>query len=185
MSKKYLIFFGAGLVFFGAIIRLIPHAPNFTPITAIALLASWHLGKRWGLLLPILAMLVSDSYIGFYTWQIMLSVYVSFAVVGMIGWIAAKYRSVFALGFATISSSVLFFVMTNAAVWWFSPWYSKTFAGLMYSYELGLPFFRNMLSGDIIYTASLFCAFELVINYKQIINSKIWTTKKLWWGSIS
>lgn len=162
MDKKYLILIAIVLVIFGAAMRLLPHTPNFTPITAIALLGSWYFGKRWGVFLALAAMFFSDLLIGFYTWQIMFSVYFSFALVGLIGWVAAKYRSVFALGFATLGSSVLFFLITNAAVWLYSPWYVKNFSGLMYSYELGLPFFRNMLSGDIVYTAALFCAVEAV-----------------------
>ena len=41
--------------------------------------------------------------------------------------------------------------------------YEQTFRGLMQSYEMGLPFFRNTLLGDLFYVALLFGAYELVL----------------------
>jgi len=53
-------------IFIGAILRVIPHAPNFAPIAAIALFGGVYLPKKKALILPILAMLISDYFIGFY-----------------------------------------------------------------------------------------------------------------------
>lgn len=163
MDKRSILIVALLLLIFGVVMRLMPHLPNLTPITAIALVSSWYLSKRWGLILPLITIAITDLFIGFYDWRIMLSVYASFAIIGLLGWIAVKYRSAFSIGVATIGSSVLFFLITNAAVWLFSPWYEKNLAGLLYSYELGLPFFRNMLAGDIGYTVALVCAIEVVL----------------------
>lgn len=161
MNKKNIIYVVCILILFGVIVRLLPHEPNMTPITAIAFAGSLYLGKKWALVMPLLVLLLSDLLMGFYDWKIVLSVYGSFALIGLLSFVAIKFRKVLPVGLSLIGSSLLFFLITNAAVWAFSPWYEKTFSGLLYSYELGLPFLRNMLIGDILYTVALVSVFEI------------------------
>jgi hypothetical protein len=161
MNKKNIIYVVCVLILFGVIVRLLPHEPNMTPITAIAFVGSLYLGKKWALVMPLLILLFSDLLIGFYDWKIVLFVYGSFALIGMLSFVALKFRAVLPVGLLVIGSSILFFLITNMAVWAFSPWYEKTISGLLYSYELGLPFFRNMLIGDILYTLALVSLFEV------------------------
>jgi CHASE2 domain-containing sensor protein len=59
-----------------------------------------------------------------------------------------------------MASSILFFLVTNFAVWAASSWYPPTPEGLIASYVAGLPFLRNMFIGDLFYAASLLGAFE-------------------------
>ena len=66
-------------------LRLLPHMPNFTPIGAMALFGGAYLDKRLAMLLPLSAMIVSDLFIGFYSPAVMLSVYGSFVLIGLIG----------------------------------------------------------------------------------------------------
>lgn len=160
MNKNTLIITACLLVLFGIVVRLFPHTPNMTPITAIAFIGGLYLGRKWAIVLPLLVLLASDLFIGFYDWQIMLAVYGSFATIGLLGFVATKYRNIFPIGLSVVGSSVLFFLITNAAVWAFSPWYAKTVSGLLYSYELGLPFLKNMLLGDVVYMAVLAGVFE-------------------------
>lgn len=50
------------LVFLGALSRLIPHPPNFTAISAVALYGASKIpDKKRALLVPLLAMLLSDA----------------------------------------------------------------------------------------------------------------------------
>jgi hypothetical protein len=160
MNKNTLILSLVTLVLFGFIIRILPHLPNATPITAIAFASSIYLGKRWSLLIPMCILFLSDIFIGFYDWKIMLSVYGSFAAIGLLSWLSRKYNKVLPVFLSIMGASVLFFFVTNTAVWLFSPWYAKSISGLLYSYELGIPFFRNMLLGDIFYGTVLLGAFE-------------------------
>lgn len=160
MNWKSLLIIAGALVAFAVIMRIVPHAPNMTPVAAIAFASSLYLGRRWAIILPLAALLLSDMIIGFYGWQVMLSVYGSFGLIGVISWIGRRYRSVLPVGLSVISGSILFFLITNGAVWMFSPWYEKSLTGLLYSYEMGLPFLRNMLIGDVVYTAGLVAAFE-------------------------
>jgi len=162
ISNKVLLIVVTCLVLVAVVIRLLPHDPNMTPITALAFVAGLYLGKKWVFILPGLALLISDILIGFYDWKIMLSVYVSFLLICLLSLVVTKYRSTLTSGLSIVGASLLFFLITNAAVWAFSPWYEKTFSGLLYSYELGLPFLRNMLIGDILYTVVVVSLFEVV-----------------------
>ena len=162
MQKRAIIFSALLLLAFGVAARLFPHLPNATPITAIAFAGSFYLGRRWVVILPILALFLSDLIIGFYDWRIMTSVYGSFAIIGWWSNFSRGRKGVVPVSFSILASSLFFFLATNGAVWLFSPWYEKSVSGLLYAYELGIPFFRNMLAGDLIYSAVLFGVFEAV-----------------------
>ncbi|NUM25736.1 MAG: hypothetical protein HUU49_03915 [Candidatus Buchananbacteria bacterium] len=162
MNTKFKLATAALLIVLGVTCRLLPHLWNFVPVTAIALFAGFYFGRRYALVLPLVIAFVSDLFLGFYQWQLMLAVYLSFMVVGMIGFMVRKYKNVETIIAASISSSVLFYLVTNWAVWRFSPWYEKSVNGLLSSYVLAVPFFRNALLGDLFYTAVLFGSYELV-----------------------
>lgn len=152
----------ASLVGIGIAGRLIPHLPNATPMTAITLAAAKHVGGASALLIPLGVMLISDAVIGFYDWRILISVYASFGLISALSILARKYPQRVPTELVLISSSLLFFLVTNFTVWLFSPWYAKSIEGLLYAYTLGLPFLRNMLLGDIVYAFALLGAFAVV-----------------------
>ena len=56
--------------------------------------------------------------------------------------------------------STVFFLISNWAVWQFGVWYDKSLVGLIEAYTLAIPFFRNTIIGDLVYTGSLFAVFE-------------------------
>lgn len=174
MKKSHLILCSLGLLSIGIATRLLPHPPNLTSIGAITLIGSLYLGKRWGLILPLTAVFISDLVLGFYNWKIMLSVYVSFGIIGLMSWISTKHRSPIGVSTATIGSSIIFFIVTNTAVWLYTPWYEKSLSGLLYCYELGLPFFRNMLLGDLLYTVLLILAIEGVLMLQKLARQLPW-----------
>ena len=96
-------------IFLGAVMRFLPHAPNFAPIGAMALFGGAKLNKKYALILPLAAMIVSDYFIGFYSWQIMASVYGSFLIYGLLGLWARKNGGWLKIGGATLAGSILFF----------------------------------------------------------------------------
>jgi len=151
--------------------RLFVHLPNFVPITAIALGAGVYLGKKWAIILPLTGLFVSDLFIGFYGWPIMLSVYGSFVLIGILSWWLKKNKNVANILAMSLSSSILFFIITNFSVWAFSPWYAKDLGGLLYCFELALPFFRNTMAGDLFYTAVFFAIFELALNPDKLFKA--------------
>src|SRR3989338_480383 len=187
------------LVALGASSRLLPHAPNFAPIAALALFGAVYLKKRDGLWVPLAALAFSDLFIGFYHPLVMASVYGSFLLSGLIGiWLRRRrvmintptpilplsrgrdeqktsplvrgekqeggvfgrwWPRVFG---ASLLGSILFFLITNWAVWAFGELYTKDLGGLLMSYTMGLPFFRNTLLGDLFYVAVFFGIAEFV-----------------------
>lgn len=162
MNKNQIIFLSIVLAVLGIYLRLTPHPANFAPIGAIALFAGAYLPKKWAVILPLGIMFITDLFLGLYEPMVMLSVYACLAVSFFAGQLLKQHKNAFNVFFLAIFSSVLFFVVTNFAVWAVSSWYPHTLNGLLLNYYLALPFFRNTLFSDIVYTISLFGAYELV-----------------------
>lgn len=163
------------LIVLGFISRLLPHPANFAPIGAIALFAGIYLPKKWSLVLPIVAMFISDIFVGFYSWQIMLAVYISFGITGVIGLIIKNHKKFSTVVGGTVLGSIIFFLVTNASVWIFGTMYTHNFSGLIQSYLMAIPFFRNSLLGDLFYVGIMVGGYEmyqLVINKKQLAENK-------------
>lgn len=160
MSLKQKIIIAGGLIAVAIIGRFVPHLWNMTPIAAVAIVAGARLGWKWGITLPILAMVISDLFIGFYSLPILLSVYLSFAFAGVIGFSVRKTGKVgVVIGGSALSATIFFFV-TNTAVWQWGLMYPHTLSGLAASYIAGLPFFQNQLIGDLFFTTALFAVWE-------------------------
>jgi hypothetical protein len=144
-----------------AMLRLVPHPPNFSPIDAMALFSGAYLGRRWlAFVAPLGALLLSDLILGFYSG--MEFQYVSVALIVLMGWVALPKVSVLRLAGAAIASSVLFYLVTNFGTWVGSDMYPHTLAGLETCYVAAIPFFQNTLAGDLFYTGLLFGGFALL-----------------------
>ncbi len=159
--KKHVIFLGIIFTILAIISRLTPHPWNFTPMAALALFSGFVLPKKY-LALPLLAQFISDIFIGTYTWQIMLVVYASYGVMALSAF-ALRGRYNFAtLAVSSLGASILFYLASNAAVWLWSGMYPVNLSGLMASYAAGIPFFRNTMMGDLLFTGAFFGVYELV-----------------------
>lgn len=153
------------LILVGAALRLLPHAPNFVPISAIALFGGTYLNKKIALIVPIAAMVASDYFIGFDSAASRAAVYGSFIFSGFIGLWLRNNKSVLNIIGGTLLSSILFYLITNL-VWFYPPtMYDHTLFGQIQSYVNALPFFRNTLLGDLFYVGVMFGSFELVKRY--------------------
>lgn len=140
-----------------ALMRILPHYPNVTPLAAIALLGGAAFRKKWlAFLIPMAALLLSDMYLGFH--EYMIPVYVSFVLIVCIGLLVRKI-SILTVFFASIGASTLFFLITNFSVWAGSTFYPQTFAGLISCYAAGLPFYYAGLAGDLFYSGLVFGAY--------------------------
>jgi uncharacterized protein DUF6580 len=171
-----------GAVLLAALTRLMPHPQNFAPITAMGLFGAATLAdRRWGILIPLLALFVSDLCIeianrmglmtswGFYSG--MWLVYATIFLITLVGLLLRNHRTVLAIGGATLAGSIIFFVVTNFGVWAFggldlygNP-YPQTFKGLIACYTAAIPFFKNSLLGDALYSTVLFGGFALAEMY--------------------
>lgn len=166
-----------GMILAAAAARLIPHPPNFTPVAAMALFAGATLSRPGlALLVPFAAMVLSDvviysSHSQHFDPMIYLIgqavVYGCFGLtVGMGRWLRSRY-TVPCIAGTMLASSVLFFVVTNFAVWVMGQGLGRpmTPAGLLACYVDALPFFRNTVLGDALFSAVLFGGFILAEHY--------------------
>lgn len=145
----------AGMILAASASRLIPHPPNFTPIAALALLGGASFAdKRAAFLVPLAGLFLSDLVLGFYA--ITPIVYGSFALIVCLGFWLRRRQSVWRIAGASVIGAVLFFVVTNLGVWAFDTLYPKTLNGLADCYVAAIPFFRNTLLSDLLYSALLF-----------------------------
>jgi len=144
-------------------VKFLPHIPNFAPIAALALFGGTYLNKRYALIIPIVAMLIADYFIGFYNPYIMASVYGSFILIGFIGIWLRDHKTLPNIVGGSLTGSIIFFLVTNFAVWAVpQSFYPHTIQGLIDCYIMALPFFRNTIAGDLFYVTIFFGAYELV-----------------------
>jgi len=139
--------------------RLIPHPPNFTPIIAVAIVSGYFFKNlNLSILTLLIAMLISDLFIGFY--ENMIFVYVSLLIITFTFYkISNKinFKNLFVYGFA---GSLIFFIISNFGVWALgSPGldnlpYEKSLTGLIECYIFAIPFFGNTFLSTLIFAYS-------------------------------
>lgn len=152
INKKNLII--AIIMLAAVLTRLVPHLPNFTPVTAIALFGGLYISNKilaYGL--PLIIMFISDIFLGFSS--ITLFVYSGFMLVTLIGTLRKKPNIL-----TIFMGSLSFFIVTNFGVWLLG--YPKTWTGLVECYTLALPFFRNSLLGDFFYSGVMIIGFNFI-----------------------
>jgi hypothetical protein len=148
------------IILAAALFRLFHLVPNVSPIAAMALFAGAQFAdRRMALLVPLAAMALSDLVLGLH--GTLPFVYAAFALtVLMGGMLRDRVRALPVLGTA-VAASLLFFGLTNLGVWLTWDLYPLTLEGLMQAYAAGLPFYRNTLAGDLLFTGALFGGFAL------------------------
>jgi hypothetical protein len=161
MNDKRNFIIVAMLIIFAAITRLMPHPFNFTAIGALALLSGSVIpNKKFAFLVPIAAMLMTDAIIGFHA--SMIPVYICFIATVWIGMTMVKQINLFSVPAASITASLLFFLVTNLPFWYADiSLYPLTWQGTVESYTAALPFFGNQLGGDLFYSTMMFGAYAL------------------------
>ena len=162
------LLFAAALVVFAIATRLIfnaLHFYSFNAVMAAGLFAGAYLGSRkTGILIPLVAMLATDIAIGFYDWRLMAFVYASIALAFFLGQFYSKNRTLPRFVGSVLGGSALFFILTNGAVWLLATEaiYPKSLSGLIECYTAGIPFYRNALMGDLLWSTVLFGSYELL-----------------------
>ncbi len=155
------------LVLSAAFARLLPHPPNFTPIGAMALFGgALFCSRKAAWLVPLAAMFVSDLVLFlWHGWPLGWMTLVIYAcILGSveIGRRMGPAKGLWSVVFASFLSALLFFVVTNFAVWLGSTFYPKTLLGLWECYLAALPFFGNTLGAYALYGLALFGGFSLL-----------------------
>jgi hypothetical protein len=154
------------LVLLAAATRILPHPPNMTAVCALAILTGVAIESRLvAVFVPLFALFLSDLLLGFH--DQMWAVYFSMALITFISAASIGKTSLFAteklkiLG-VTLTSSLLFFVITNLAVWWQSPMYQHNLEGLTKCFVMALPFLGNQIVGDLFYAGIFLTAFAVI-----------------------
>jgi hypothetical protein len=145
------------------------------PVSAIALFGGVYLSRKTALILPLAIMAVSDIFLGHYEMGVMISVYASFLLCVLIGFWLKKNKKWYTVLGTSLFGSSLFFLITNFAVWFLTPWYEKSWAGIIQCYFMALPFFRNTLLGDLFYISIFFGVYELIT---LLVREKLFAAKK-------
>lgn len=167
-KRKYLNIIAALIILTEIGFRFLPHPPNFTPIASVALLGGFFLSLRTALILPLVAIAISDLFLGTYHLPVMVAVYVSFLTTVFLGFILKKHKKNLLLLVGSFFSSILFFVVTNFSVWAFTSLYEKTFPGLIRCYIMAVPFFKNTLLSNLFYTGAFLALYAFASSWKKI-----------------
>ena len=170
------------IILLAAFTRIMPHPPNFSPMAAIGLFGAAHFAKKWqAFLIPLIGIWISDLvinnfiysshssnfvwfYDGFY-WQ-----YISYILIIFAGlFIFNRGISITKTVGGMISSSGIFFLVSNFGVWAGGTMYPKNFGGLITCYAAGVPFIHNTIISDVLFTTVLFGTYYLLqVEYSSL-----------------
>ncbi len=164
----------SALIFAAAFSRVIPHMPNFSPLGAIALFGAGYFARRWqAFVIPLTATWLSDLFInnviyakyypdftwfyqGFY-WQ-----YSSYSLISLVGILIFTKVTPLRILASALSSTTIFFLITNFSAWPGEPSYTQDLQGLIDCYVAGLPYLKGTLLGDLFYATLLFSGFTIL-----------------------
>jgi hypothetical protein len=149
------------------VLRFAPHAFlwSFTPVGAALLYfgARQPLRRMW---IPIGLLAGCDVLLSWsYSYPVTADVYVTFAwyaVAMLLGYAMCRRVNVVRLIGASLSASISFFLVSNFATWAVWQMYPKTWHGLVTCYTMAMPFFRNTVVSDLVFTSVFFGAPMLV-----------------------
>ena len=170
------------IILLAAFTRIMPHPPNFSPMAAIGLFGAAHFAKKWqAFFIPLIGIWISDLvinnyvysssssnfvwfYSGFY-WQ-----YISYILIIFAGlFIFNRGISLTKTFGGMISSSGIFFFVSNFGVWAGGIMYPKNFGGLINCYAAGVPFIHNTIISDVLFTTVLFGTYYLLqVEYSSL-----------------
>lgn len=145
---------------FAVHIRWVALPWSFTPVVAALLYFGARMPRRqmW---IPVAMLAASDVYLTRVTYGYPLTAdhFVTwgfYAAAILLGGAIIKGFSPLRIGAASLAGSVSFFLVSNFAVWAVWQMYPKSVAGLMTCYAAGLPFFRNAVISDLLFSAAFF-----------------------------
>lgn len=144
-----------------AFLRVFISMPNISPVAAIALFGGTFIGRKGlAMILPLTILFISDLFLGLYSPVLMAAVYGSILLVSFIGLWLRNHVRIHNVVAASLLSSVLFFAITNFAVWAEGLWYPMTWTGLASCYAMAIPFFRFEMVGTLGFTVVFFAMYQ-------------------------
>ena len=170
------------IILLAAFTRIMPHPPNFSPMAAIGLFGAAHFAKKWqAFFIPLIGIWISDLVINNYVYSISSSnfvwfysgfywQYISYILIIFAGLFIFNRGISLTKTFAgIISSSGIFFLVSNFGVWTGGTMYPKNFGGLITCYAAGVPFIHNTIISDVLFTTVLFGTYYLLqVEYSSL-----------------
>jgi hypothetical protein len=141
---------------------------NFTAIGAMCLFGGAYFQRKWiAFLAPMAALLLSDVLLavtlyGFRGINVISMSYLLFGLTTLLGMTLRGRVTFLNVAAAAVLASAGFFLISNFHVWLTGHNYPQTAAGLGAAYIAAIPFAKNMLLGNLFYTAVLFGGYELL-----------------------
>lgn len=166
------------LTVLAALVRLVPHPPNFAPVGGVALFGGARLRGWQAYCVPILVMLLTDPIrsrleggYSSYSWATLI-IYACFLINVFLGRVFLRHSSnAVRIASVAVAGSIQFFVLTNLFEWWAGiRAYPHTFAGLIECYTAALPFFGRTLVADLFYSGVLFTAYAVLS--RRMVNQR-------------
>ena len=157
------------LTLLAALLRLVPHPPNFAPVGSVALFGGAKLRGWQAYIVPIAAMLLTDPIRSWleggyaaYSWATPV-IYGSLLINVILGRrLLRGTSSPWRIASVAFAGSVQFYLITNFPSWWAGSLYPHTFSGLVGCYVAALPFFGRTVLADLFYSGALFTAYALL-----------------------
>ena len=177
--NKTTIWYLVILIVAAAVYRISPLRDyGFAPQYAMALFGGAVIkDRKWAFALPLFSMFISDALYeilfqyglspikGFYSGQWLN--YLVFATVVVVGFFM-KRITVLNVFIYSLIAPTWFFLLSNFTVWLGTTAIAKTWAGLMTTYELGIPFYKASIWGTLIFSTVFFGAYYLLNRKKSV-----------------
>jgi hypothetical protein len=160
---------------------------NFTPIGAMAFFGGCYFTDRWkAYLVPLLTLWLTDivlnRYLYFDSWVFFYSgfgwVYLSFILMVLVGQ-AIKKVSIKSVILSAVGAALLHWLISDFGVWLGGGIdittglaYTRDWQGLLKCYYLALPFMKNMLLSNLIFSALFFGVFEFLQKRFPVLRAK-------------
>jgi hypothetical protein len=141
---------------------------NFTAIGAMCLFGgAYFRRKSVAFVVPMVALFLSDILLaaaiyGFRSLSVVWMSYLLFGLTTLLGMTLRGRVTFLNVTAAAVVASAGFFLISNFHVWFSSNFYPHTMAGLGACYLAAIPFAKNMLLGNLFYSAALFGGYELL-----------------------
>ena len=152
--------------------RAVPMPFHFTPVAAALLFFGARMPRK-RMITPLALLILSDIYLNKFVYAYPLGwdqtvTWLCYVAILLFGGLLARNSSPLRVVGASLVASVSFFLVSNFAVWTVSrEMYPATWNGLMTCMVAGIPFFRNTVVSDLLFSAVFFGAGYLVSQRAQ------------------
>ncbi len=163
------------MVLLAALSRVAFYPINFSPVIAMALFSGAVIkDKKLAFFMPLVSMFVADVIFevsgiapGFWGWGQIVG-YAVIALITVFGFYLKKINVQNVIGFS-IASSLLFFFLSNSSYFLFENnvyhTYATSFSGYMDCLAAGIPFLKNNIPADLVYSGVFFGGYALLKEY--------------------